>query len=142
MPKGIYKRAKGFVPKSAFKKGCIPWNKGKCQSREWIEKRVQKMRGKNNPNWKGGRKINHYGYILIHKPEHPYHNYDNYVFEHRLIMEQYLGRYLTKEERLHHINGITTDNRIENLILFSNNSEHFKCFHRFLKRHPKTKKFI
>jgi hypothetical protein len=51
-------------------------------------------------------------------------NKQGYVFEHRLIMAKLLNRPITKNEIVHHINGIITDNQPSNLKLFSSNGEH------------------
>lgn len=76
--------------------------------------------GKLAANWRGGRIVaNKLGYIIIYKPEHPNATKDGYVMEHRLLMEEELGRYLNRKEFVHHINGDTQDNRIENLEITS-----------------------
>ena len=77
----------------------------------------------------GQKKKTSDGYILVLYPIHPYSTLRGYVLEHRLVMEKYLGRYLTKQEVVHHINGIRDDNRLKNLRLFKNKSEHI-YYHR------------
>ena len=71
-------------------------------------------------SWKGGRRENKKGYILILKKEHPFCGKSGYVFEHRLVMEEKIGRFLEKDEIVHHKNGKKNDNRIENLKLMKN----------------------
>ena len=72
-----------------------------------------------SPGWKGG-KIR-YGsnnkYWAIYQPYHPFANNKGYVFEHRLVMEKHLKRFLKSCEVIHHINFKSTDNRLENLEL-------------------------
>ena len=99
---------------------------GYKHTEEWKLEASKRTSGKNNPAWIGGRVYNGDGYIWVHTPGHPNPSSKNYVFEHRLIMEKHLGRYLRSEESIHHINGIKDDNRIENLMIFSNDSEHAK----------------
>lgn len=67
--------------------------------------------------WRGGRKETKQGYVYIHSPEHPLRDINNYVSEHRLVMEKHLGRLLFRNETIHHKNGIRNDNRLENLEL-------------------------
>ena len=70
-------------------------------------------RGENHPNWNDGIRGGHEGGYL---------RYTDGSYIHRVIMENYLGRPLTSNEHIHHINGDPSDNRIENLELHSNSS--------------------
>lgn len=125
----------------AFKKGFENgtrkvWNEGKANP---------SIQGKNHFLWRGGKFKTKAGYIKVHSPGHP--NARNrgygtpgaggYVFEHRLVMEKFLGRFLLPEEKVHHRNGIKDDNRLKNLQLISG-KPHFgevecpSCHYKFL----------
>lgn len=83
-----------------------------------------------NGRWTGGV-ITHSGYRLIKSTKHPQANASGYMREHRLVMETFLGRYLTANEHVHHKDGDKINNSIDNLQLFTN-SEH-KCFEQALQ---------
>lgn len=74
-----------------------------------------------NNHWKGGRFRLASGYVQVKvglgSPFLPMANNNGYIKEHRLVMAKSLNRYLSKEEIVHHKNGIRDDNRIENLFL-------------------------
>lgn len=76
-------------------------------------------KGRHNGNWRGGVTYHKKGYLMRRVPDHPRARSSPYVFEHILVMEARLGRYLTAEENVHHLNGVKDDNRIENLELWT-----------------------
>lgn len=47
-----------------------------------------------------------------------------YMPLHRLLVADDIGRQLTKDEKVHHINGVKSDNNLDNLLLCKNMSEH------------------
>ena len=77
-----------------------------------------------NVHWGGGRTVEKAGYVLLHHPDHPMSNSGGYVREHRLVMEESLGRLLSRQEVVHHLNGNRGDNRLVNLRLYSHNGPH------------------
>ena len=89
-----------------------------------------KLALENNPAWKGGRYIEpEKGYVMIRNPKHPRARQNGYVLEHLLIAEKLLGRPLRENEEVHHKNRIKTDNRPENLQVFSTHLEHWMTEH-------------
>ena len=124
-----FKRGKTIVELFGIEKAQIFRSKQiKAQKKWWIRyKKTHQPKKVLNPK----------GYYQI-KTKRPSHlcRQDGYVLEHRLVMEKHLGRYLNPKEIVHHINGIKTDNRIENLKILTI-ATHFgkvvcpKCNHEF-----------
>ncbi len=85
----------------------VPAKNGKHGDRHW--------------NWKGGRSTRSCGYTKIAVgDEHilaSEKDRDGYVWEHRSVMSEHLGRALKQFETVHHRNGKHGDNRLENLQL-------------------------
>ena len=88
--------------------------------------------GERNASYSGGRRIDRSGYAIVTAPAgHPYACYLKgknlgYIREHRLVLEQKLGRLLTPEEVVDHVDGLTLHNHPDNLRLFQSNGEHLQ----------------
>ncbi len=80
------------------------------------------FRGKRNGNWKGGRHLNHSGYIDILNPDHTEKSKTYYILEHIWVWQKVHNKKLPDGYIVHHLNGIKTDNRPENLIAMKRNS--------------------
>lgn len=100
-----------------------------CGAKHRAKNQESWRKGPLHHNWKGGRSITVGGYVEVWvDPSHPFYamaNKDNYIFEHRLVMAEHLGRCLDLSEEVHHKNHIKTDNRIENLEIIDKRTHAF-----------------
>lgn len=92
---------------------------------------MKKHTQEKSPTRKGGRRLNHNGYVEIFLPEHHRARGNGYVFEHILVAEEKIGRRLLRGEQVHHIDHNKTNNNPDNLQVMSA-SEH-------AKRHPQIR---
>lgn len=117
---------------------------------------LQKHRGQkaqDEGNWRKGKIVSSSGYILIHLYDIPREDWDLaksakspslknlHIPEHRYLMAKKLGRPLTKDEVVHHINGTKTDNRLENLEL-TTVAMHNGMYHKLHKKYLQSLKRI
>jgi hypothetical protein len=69
-------------------------------------------------------KVSQEGRVRFLHPTHPGADRFGFIFLHRWVAEQTLGRYLRPGEVVHHIDGNPRDNDPENLLVFPNEAEH------------------
>ena len=105
--------SKAYMGKGNPMYGVENWAKGK--------KRPE-ITGNLHAHWKGGYWINEDGYKVI---QNEVETQGHKLFEHRKVMEKFLGRKLLSSELIHHINHNKLDNRINNLQIVTR-SEHPK----------------
>ena len=114
-----------FVPSSGHLRCPSCRLKGVCacggpkRVKSAVCRRCRSVAGDCNGNWKGGRTYHERGYTMLRIPVHPRAGRGMYVFEHILVMEAVLGRYILPDETVHHLNGVRDDNRPENLELWT-----------------------
>ena len=89
--------------------------------------------GSRNSSFAGGRRIGLDGYVSVTAPVGhpgakilPGKNLGK-ILEHRLVMEQKIGRYLRPEEVVDHVDGLTLHNHPDNLRLFDSNGAHLRA---------------
>lgn len=97
-------------------------------------------------NWKGGRHLSRGYWMVALSTLHPAEQVlfksmanrssQRVIPEHRLVMARALARPLTRDEIVHHKNGVKTDNRPENLEITGNadHKKHHAAVLRELKR--------
>ncbi len=84
------------------------WSKG-------IEPGTGRMKGIYSKN----KQTHPKGYIYWLDKNCSHANAHGYVYEHRYVMGEHIGRPLLEHESVHHKNGDRSDNRLENLELWS-----------------------
>lgn len=72
------------------------------------------------------------GYIYAYAPDHPFSDNRGYYPEHILVMEKKIGRYISDDEVVHHLDLNRANNRISNLLLLSYGQH--SALHRWLEQ--------
>jgi hypothetical protein len=91
---------------------------GKYRSKHYVGERAA--------HWKGGIKRDR-DRVLVYAPDNPMADSRGYVYRYRLVAADLIGRPLTQEEIVHHLDGDETNDDPENLAVITQ-SEHARFF--------------
>ena len=107
----------------------------KCSSKNQKHNSGRFKKGKEHSNWKGGSfKQKEYVFVKVEEESEfismakKFGNSSFYILEHRLMIAKKIKRPLSRDEIVHHLNGIKHDNRIENLALVTNQTHDTRSF--------------
>ena len=91
----------------------------------------QKNRNPQPPSYKGGKTHHRSGYVVEQCPDHPAACKQGYVYQHRLVVEDSIGRHLNRSEHVHHKDENRANNELGNLELMSskNHALQHNCDH-------------
>ena len=115
----------GLLPHTVF--SILKINDVKVGTAEQLHFSSRIIKGPKHGRWTGRIK-ERTKYIYVWVPYHPTRPNGGKIAQHRLIMENHLGRFLTAKEIVHHINGNGKDNRIENLKVVTKKEHSFEHF--------------
>ena len=103
--------------------------------------RSEARSGEKSSKWKGGVTTTRNGYRRRLNRNHPRADKQGYVMEHILVWEEATGIPVPINCCIHHLNGIKSDNRIENLCMMQH-AAHTVFHHTGAKRSEETKEKI
>ena len=114
-----------------------------CQRCATWAKPLLGVTGPRHPAWKGEGIIDRDGYLRTYAPTHPWPRRGGYIPEHVRVMELSIGRRITADECVHHVDHDRTNNQLGNLALLGK-GEHSR-YHRLAnprRRDPLTGRFV
>lgn len=117
-----YQRKRGFTGET-FCQPCVARKTGDAcrgKTNPKTADRNRKQRAEKHPSWKGGRYTDAHGYVMVRVEKGRAvsgSGWDQYRKEHTVLMEEAVGRPLTKDEVVHHLDLVKSNNALLNLWL-------------------------